>query len=74
MKQVKLPVATTSESSQLPLSSSSPGCSETQPDDKWRLRGVGVEAQLVIRLDKKTPLCVSVKFGYFGLESEHCAL
>ena len=36
VKQVKLPVATTSESSQLPLSSSSPGCSEAQPDNKWR--------------------------------------
>ena len=36
VKHVKRTVAATSESTQLPLSSSSPGCSEAQPDNKWR--------------------------------------
>ena len=34
VKHVKRTVATTSESSQLPPSSSSPGCSEAQPDNR----------------------------------------
>ena len=36
VKHVKRTVAASSESSQLPLSSSSPGCSEAQSDNKWR--------------------------------------
>ena len=34
VKRVKRTVAATSESTQLPLSSSSPGCSEAQPNNK----------------------------------------
>ena len=56
VKQVKRTVATTSESSQLPLSSS-PGCkcSEVQPNDKRRStkRGVRSEAQLVSGLSEE---------------------
>ena len=36
VKHVKRTVAATSESTQLLLSSSCPGCSEAQPDNKWR--------------------------------------
>ena len=56
MKQVERTVAATSESSQLRLSNSSPGCSETQPDHKRveGQRGVVLEAQPVKQQREKS--------------------